>query len=56
MYKRKMKFTWYTSYIRVSGVPLRAEADRFMVGHKALGVGSAAARIHTVPEDNKHFK
>jgi len=40
---------WYTSYIRVSGVPLRAEADRFMVGHKALGVGSTAARVHTVP-------
>ena len=49
-------FTWNTFDLGVSSEPLGAEADWLVVGHKALGVDTAAARVHTVPGEDKISK
>ena len=40
--------TWYTADFWVSSESLRTEADRFVVGDVALGVGPAVAGVDAV--------
>ena len=41
--------TWHTLDLRVAGESLGAVADRLVVGHEALGIDTAAARVHAIP-------